>query len=74
MKNFLSLVLTWALLILSCGLFYLAATFTFTSAFMNIALLITAVFVLIQAFGQIDKRHGFGRYSEESSKDKDKLK
>lgn len=74
MKNFMSLVLTWALLILSCGLFYLAVTMTFISAFINIALLITAVFVLVQAFGQIDKRHGFGRYSSESQKDKEKEK
>lgn len=60
MQNFFQTLLLWGLLMLSCGLFYIAVTVSFTSGFVNIALFVSAVFTLLQAFGIVDKRHGFG--------------
>ena len=71
MNQFFSSLLTWALFILSCGLFYLAVTISFPTAFINIALGISAVFCLVQACGQVDKRHGFGNYSGSTNNSKD---
>lgn len=65
MKNFFNTLLLWGLLILSCGLFYLAVTVSFPSAFVNIALLISAVFTLGQSLGIIDKRNGFGKGNDD---------
>lgn len=60
MQHFFQTILLWGLLILACGLFYLASTVSFMSGFINIALFVSAVFVLLQALGIVDKRHGFG--------------
>ena len=67
MKHFFTLLLIWAMLILCCGLFYLAVTFPFPSAFLNIASFISACFFLIQACGLIDKEHGFGKHSNDNN-------
>ena len=61
MKNFLTTLLLWALLIIACGLFYAALTIPFASAFANVTMAISAVFILVQCLGIIDKRHGFGQ-------------
>lgn len=71
MKHFLRTTLTWALMLLSCALFYVAVTVTFPSSFFNIASLITAVFILIQGCGLIDKEHKFGKYAEHTDNDAD---
>ena len=65
MKNFFNTLLLWGLLILSCGLFYLAVSVAFPSAFVNIALFVSAIFTLAQSLGIIDKRNGFGKGNEE---------
>ena len=65
-------LLLWGLLLLACGLFYLAVTVAFPSAFVNIALIITSVFTFVQALGIIDKRHGFGKADNPTDKDKEK--
>lgn len=44
-------------------MFYFAITMSFTSSFINIALLITGIFILIQCCGRIDESLGFGKYS-----------
>lgn len=61
MHNFFQTLLLWGLLILAVGLFYLAVTTAFPSGFINISLFVSAVFVLLQALGIVDKRHGFGK-------------
>jgi len=72
MIHFFNKLLIWALLILSCALFYAAATLSFPSSFVNIAILITAFFTLVQGCGLIDKEHHFGKYAnEDSDTDKD---
>lgn len=63
MKHFFSLLLIWAMLILSCGLFYVAVTVPFPSSFINIASFVSALFCLVQGCGLIDKEHGFGRHN-----------
>lgn len=65
MQNFFQTILLWGLLILACGLFYLATAVSFTSGFVNISLFVSAVFVLLQALGIVDKRHGFGKGNDE---------
>lgn len=71
MKNFFLTLLLWAMLIISCGLFYVAVTTAFSSSFINIAMVITAVFILLQCLGIIDKRHGFGQEGKTEDKSKD---
>ena len=71
MKQFFSIILTWALLMLSCGLFYIAVSFPFPSAFINVAAFISAIFALVQGCGLIDKRHGFGAHSGSTSTEKE---
>ncbi len=61
MKNFFLTLLLWAMLIIACGMFYIAVTTAFGSPFVNIAMVITAVFIFLQCLGIIDKRHGFGQ-------------
>lgn len=55
------------MLILSCALFYVAATITFPTSFINVAALVSAIFFLIQGCGLIDKEHKFGRYADENN-------
>ena len=65
MKHFFSLLLIWAMLILTCGLFYIAVTFSFPSTLVNVCLFVTACFTLVQGCGLIDKEHGFGKHSKD---------
>lgn len=65
MKHFFSLLMIWALLILSCGLFYVAVTFPFNSGIINVFTFVTACFTLVQGCGLIDKEHGFGKHSKD---------
>ena len=69
MKHFFSLLLMWALLALSCTMFYVAVTVVFPSTLINILSFLTAVFLLVQGCGLIDKEHGFGKHN--NSKDKE---
>jgi hypothetical protein len=68
MQKFFQTLLLWALLILSCGMFYLAVTVSFPSGFINISLFVSAVFTLVQALGIVDKRHGFGKGNNDEHK------
>ena len=66
MNKFFSSLLLWALIIISCGLFYTAATVAFANAFVNIAMAVSAIFLFVQALGIIDKRHHFGEDDHDS--------
>ena len=74
MQNFLLTLLLWGLLIISAGLFYMAATFTFSSAFVNIAMGVSAVFLFSQALGMIDKRLHLGENNDSAPKNDGKEK
>lgn len=74
MQNFLLTLLLWALLIISAGLFYMAATVTFSSAFVNIAMGVSAVFFFSQALGMIDKKLHLGENNNGDSKNDEKEK
>ena len=71
MKQFLNQLLTFAMFILSIALFYMAVTMTFSSSFINILIFFSALFVLIQACGLIDKAHHFGKYNDGKEDDKE---
>lgn len=49
---------TLLLFLISGGGFYLAFTTTFSSFFMNIALFIIAIFVLLQGCANVDRMNG----------------
>ena len=66
MKHFLNLVMIWALLILACGLFYVAVTIPFHTSLVNIMAFISAIFSLVQACGLIDKDMGYGKHGKNS--------
>ena len=70
MKKFFLTLFLWALLIIACGLFYAALTIPFASTFVNIAMVISAVFILVQCLGIIDKRHGFGQGDSNNTEEK----
>lgn len=63
MKKFLTDLLTFVLFIAAIVCFYFAATATFASALLNFILFFSAIFLLIQAAGFVDKAKGFGKYA-----------
>lgn len=69
MKHFLSLLLIWAMLILSCGLFYVAVTVPFPTSLVNIVSFISAIFFLVQACGLIDRDLGYGKHNKNPDSD-----
>lgn len=72
MKHFLTTLLIWALLILSCGLFYVAVTVTFPSSLINIVSFMSAAVTLVQACGLIDKDMGYGKHNKNNSDESQK--
>ena len=68
MKQFLFKLLTLGLFLLSVGCFYAARTLVFSSAFINIALFVVAIFVLFEACGNADRLLGYGKYSKSNKK------
>ena len=71
MIQFLQKLITLGVFLLSCGCFYLATTVTFATTFVNIALFLVAVFLLLQGCGRMDKAYGYGKYSGGTESDKD---
>ena len=61
MKNMFYHFVTLLLFILTAGCFYAAITVTYPIAFINIVLIIVALFFLIMACSRIDKAMGFGK-------------
>ena len=72
MKHFLNFILIWALLILSCGLFYVAVTVTFPSSLINIVSFVSAAVTLVEACGLIDKDNGYGKHNKNDSDESQK--
>ena len=60
MKNFLFHFITLLMFIVTAGCFYAAITVTYHVAFINVVLIIIAIFFLIMACSRIDKACGFG--------------
>lgn len=69
MKHFFSILLTWALLALSCTMFYIAVTVAFPSSLVNILSFLTAAFLLVQGCGLIDKNNGYGKHNNSEKKE-----
>lgn len=67
MKKFLTDLLTFALFVAAIVCFYFAATAVFTSALLNFILFFTAIFLLIQGAGFVDRAKGFGKYAPKDS-------
>lgn len=61
MKNMFYHFVTLLLFILTAGCFYAAITVTYPITFINIVLVIVALFFLIIACSRIDKAMGFGK-------------
>ena len=68
MHNFLQTLLLWGLLMLAVSLFYLAVTATLPNGLLNVMFFVSAVFVLLQALGIVDRRHGFGNKGNKENK------
>lgn len=66
MKHFFNVILIWALLILACGLFYVAVKIPFPSSLINIVSFVSAIFSLVQACGVIDKVLGYGKHGDDT--------
>lgn len=60
MKKFLRETFIFLLFVASIVCFYLSLTAFFASVLLNIICFFTAVFLLIQASGMVDKLKGFG--------------
>ena len=67
MKKFLIDFLTFVLFVAAIVCFYFAATGVFTSALLNFILFFSAVYLVIQAAGLIDRSNGFGKYAKDNS-------
>ena len=67
MKAFLNNTVTLILYLISVGCFYVAFTIVFASPLINILLGVIAVYIFLQACGNVDKKMEIGPYS----KDKD---
>lgn len=65
MKKFWFSFITLILFIFSTGCFYAAITVSYPVAFINIALVIIAIFTLVHACGRIDKGLGLGKYANQ---------
>jgi len=59
------------MLILSCGLFYVAVTVAFPSSIINVFSFMSAIFFLVQACGLIDKDLGYGKHNKNPDSDKE---
>lgn len=71
MREFLQKVLSMILFVVSIVLFHIAATTTFTMSVMNVIIFVVAIFVLLQACGNVDKTHKFGKYAAEPETNND---
>ena len=63
MKQFFTKLFTLFLFLLACYCFYVATVVVFANSFVNIALFVVAIFVLIQACGNLDKNLGYGKWN-----------
>jgi multisubunit Na+/H+ antiporter MnhC subunit len=63
LKQLISQFIVLVLFILAALGFYLAVKVAFFSSFINIMLIFIAIFILIVACGEMDRIHGFGKYS-----------
>lgn len=70
MKNFLTDLLTFILFVAAIVCFYFAVAGVFASALLNFILFFSAIFLLIQGAGCIDKAKGFGKYCKPDSPNK----
>lgn len=66
-KNAFYNFITLLLFIMTAGCFYAALTVTYPIAFINIVLVILALFFLIMACSRIDKAMGFGQNQSKSN-------
>lgn len=65
MKAFLNNTVTLVLYLISVGCFYGAFAIVFASPLINILLGVIAVYIFLQACGNVDKKMKIGPYSED---------
>ena len=63
-NSFLTSLITLLELLLGAAGIYFGVSSTFPHPFLNIACLITGVFVLLKAFDDSDKKDGRGKYGQ----------
>lgn len=61
--NVMCRILTLLIILAAASCLYFATVTVFQSSMINIALFITACFLILQAGSNIDRTHGFGAYS-----------
>ena len=67
MKKFLQELLIFVLLVVAIGCFYSATMMTFSTLLINLLLFFTAIFMLIQVCGIIDRIKGFGTHINDNN-------
>lgn len=70
MKNFINNTVTLVLFLISVGCFYSAFALAFTSPLINILLGVIAIYVFLQACGNVDKKMEIGPYSEDKDEER----
>lgn len=65
MKSFLNNTVTLALFLISVGCIYGALAIAFASPLINILLGVIAIYIFLQACGNMDKKMKIGPYSED---------
>lgn len=71
MKKFLQELLIFVLLVVAIGCFYSATMMTFSTLLINLLLFFTAIFMLIQVCGIIDRIKGFGTHINDNNTEKE---
>lgn len=61
--NIMCRLLTLVIILAAASCLYFATVTVFSSSLFNIALFITACFLILQAGSNIDRTHGFGAFS-----------
>lgn len=69
LKNFINNTVTLVLFLISVGCFYSAFALAFSSPLINIFLGVIAVYVFLQACGNVDKKMEIGPYSDDKKGD-----
>lgn len=69
MKAFLNNTVTLVLYLISAGCFYGTFAIVFASPLINILLGVIAVYIFLQACGNMDKKMEIGPYSKDKDKD-----
>lgn len=71
MKDFFTDLITLLFFIVAIGIFYAAVTVIYSSVFINLVLVITSIFVLLQGCDRLDKAYHLGDYQIKENNDEE---